>query len=72
VATLDVTLARIRSRRAEIDPLKVAQLLLIALPWVLGWVARKVAIVLWIVGSFLWVALADGWTAGARPEDEPG
>lgn len=72
MTTLDVTLARIRSRRAEIDPLRVLQVLLIALPWLLGWVARKVAIVSWVVLSFLWVALVVGWAAGGPPEDEPG
>ena len=72
MTTLDATLARIRSRRAEIDPLRVLQAVLIALPWLLGWVVRKVAIVSWVVLSFLWVALAEGWAAGGPPEDEPG
>lgn len=71
VSKLDATLTTIRARRAQIDPLKVGLILLIALPVALGWMARKVCLVVWVIATFLWVAAQQGWKAGS-PKDPEG
>lgn len=72
MTTMDTTLATIRARRAEIDPRKVALLVLIALPVALGWVARKVCLAAWVVVTFVWVAAQQGWKAGAAKSEDGG
>lgn len=58
------TLERIREQRAAIDPAKVAQTALLALPYAIAWMVRKVIKGAWWGLSFLWAAGAAGWRAG--------
>lgn len=56
---------RIRERAAAIDPVRVLLTLLAVLPFVLGWSARKVFVLLWLILAHVGAAVVVGWQAGA-------
>ena len=60
-----------RRERAKLDPATVALTLLMVVPFVIGWVVRKIVAVFWLVGSWLWTSAVVGWRAAA-PKREPG
>lgn len=63
---LAVTAERIRTTAAAVSPATVLLVLLAALPWVLGWAARMVWRVAWLVLAHLGAAVVVGWRAGAK------
>lgn len=69
MTALEAMLARTVARQKAIDPKTVALSVLLVLPFVLGWVAKKTAMGVWFVVSFLWSAAAAGWKT-ATPESE--
>lgn len=68
MAKVSAVLDKIRSDRAEIEPARVAQLALLALPYALGYAARWVFKGVWWVVSFVFVAAKAGWRAGGGGE----
>ncbi|UVS81834.1 hypothetical protein [Actinokineospora sp. UTMC 2448] len=71
MATLEATLAQVRTRRREVDWTRVALALAFALPWLIGWTVRKTVVVLGVIASFVWAAADVGWRAAA-PKDKGG
>ncbi len=65
MTTFDASLERARAERAQLDPRKVALTLAAVLPFVLGWLVRKVFTVVWLVVSWLWIAALTGWREAA-------
>lgn len=60
-------LERIDQQAKEIDPRRVAMTLL-ALPlFVLGYVVASVCKVVWMVGTWMWVAMLAGWQTQRTP-----
>lgn len=70
MAVLDrVPVEDIRTRAAEIDPMKVA-LTLLALPLLMiGFVAAKVWLVLWSITSWSLAAVQVGWVEARKPRE---
>jgi hypothetical protein len=58
VVSINAFTARIQADAKTIDPLKVLLFLLMAVPFLLGWTAR----IVWIVIALLLAACKDGWT----------
>jgi hypothetical protein len=52
---------KVREESRRLDPAKVALTLLMVLPYVLGWTARKICKLVWLVVSVLWTAMVVGW-----------
>lgn len=60
-------LERIDQQAKEIDPRRVVMTLL-ALPlFVLGYVVASVCKVVWMVGTWMWVAMLAGWQTQRAP-----
>lgn len=60
---------RIARRAGAVDWRKVLLMLLLALPYVLGWTARLVVRTVGWVLAFAWAAAVEGYEAGAaRPK----
>lgn len=68
---LAVTVERIRATAAAVNPATVLLVLLAALPWLLGWTARLVWRVAWLVLAHLGAAAVVGWRAGAKRGGPP-
>ena len=71
MTTLESTLVQVRTARAQIDPARVFALVLMVLPWLIGWTLRKTVIGVWWVVSYLYAAGQVGWRA-ASPSEERG
>lgn len=55
--------AKIRAEAAQLDPLKVLITLLLIVPFMLGWAAR----IVWVVIALMWTGGVHGWrTAQAQ------
>lgn len=60
---LTVPLRRIEERAVKADPRKVLLTLLLIVPFMLGWIVRKV----WMALVYLWSAVVAGWQDAGRP-----
>jgi hypothetical protein len=65
MVTLNIPVERISEDARRLDPAKVALTILLALPFLLGLVAR----VVWLALAFLWSAALYGWQAGGSLGD---
>jgi hypothetical protein len=61
-----VVAGRIRRRAAAVDPATVLLVLLAALPFLAGWLARQVWRVVWLVLAHAGSAVVEGWQAAAK------
>jgi hypothetical protein len=60
---LSIPLERIEDKARQADPRKVALTVLLFIPFVLGWGARKT----WMTLVYLCSALVAGWQEAGRP-----
>lgn len=64
-SSLYASTAKIRTEAAQLDPLKVLVTLVLIVPYILGWTAR----IVWILIALLWTGGVHGWrTAQAQIE----
>jgi len=57
MTTLNATADAIRSEARQLDPLKVLVTLIALVPFLLGWTAR----IVWVLISLLWGGAVVGW-----------
>ena len=62
MVTLSIPVGQISEDARRLNPAKVALTILLALPFLIGWVAR----VVWLALAFLWSAVVYGWEAGGN------
>lgn len=65
------TVEAVRAEAKQLDPAKVALTLLMVLPFVIGFVAKKTVGVVWLVVSWLWTAALVGWRAAGKEGVRP-
>lgn len=66
MTTIDLTLQdRIQRRAAAVDWPKILLVVLLALPFVLGWTAKLVVRTVGWVLAYAWAAVVEGYQAGA-------
>lgn len=65
------TADQIRAESRQLDPVKVLLTLAVVLPLAVGWLARKVCLVVWTVFSWVWTAVVVGWRMAGPPGDGP-
>lgn len=56
-SSLYASTAQIRAEAAKLDPLKVLITLVLIVPYILGWTAR----IVWILIALLWTGGVYGW-----------
>lgn len=61
-------LERVATKQRDYDARRALLLAAMAVPFVLGWVAGKSAVLLWAAVSWLWAAAVVGWQV-ARTDD---
>lgn len=71
-ATFQQTAAEVDAKARTLRPGLVLLTLAIAVPFIVGWVARKAVIVVWWLVSRLWTAVMVGWDAGSPKRSEAG
>jgi hypothetical protein len=59
---------RVQERAQKYDPKRLLVILVMALPFMLGWVAAKLSRAVWMVGTWVFAAVAEGW-ASAWPAE---
>jgi len=60
------TADQIRDESRQLDPVRVMLTLAMVLPFVAGWLVRKVFMACWTVLSWMWTAAVVGWRAAGR------
>lgn len=63
---LTMPIDRIEERARKADPRRAALTVLLLVPFVLGWAARKT----WMALVYVWSAVVAGWQEAARPRAE--
>lgn len=63
---------RINSRARQYQLGKSLVALATLLPFLLGWSARKLVLVVWVVLAWLWAAVVVGWQSAAGPPSDQG
>lgn len=61
MATLYATAGHVYKESLKVDPVKVLLTLLLVVPFILGWMAR----IVWVLVALLWTGTALGWRTAA-------
>lgn len=64
MAHLTIPLERISTEARKVDLARVLLTILLTVPYVLGWIARKT----WLLLVFLWSAAKVGWQDAGSPK----
>lgn len=65
---LTVPLERIEEKAVKADPRRAVLVVLLFLPFLIGWIARKIVLAL----AYAWSSVVAGWQEAARPRAEDG
>ncbi|MFI6883379.1 hypothetical protein [Streptosporangium canum] len=63
MVSLTIPVERIDAEARQLDPRRALLTIVLAVPFLLGWVARKT----WMVLAWLWTAVLIGWQEAGRP-----
>lgn len=63
MTVLNIPVEQINAEARKLDPVKVALTALVLVPFLLGWTARKV----WLLLAWTWTAVLAGWREAGRP-----
>lgn len=66
MTTLEGTADAIRAEASKLDPLKVLVTLIALIPFLLGWSAR----IVWVLVSLLWGGAVVGWRKATEQIDD--
>lgn len=62
MATLYATADQVRREALQLDPIRVLITVLLVVPFVLGWSAR----IVWVLVALLWTGASLGWRTAAE------
>lgn len=61
---LTAVVERVREQRRALDPSRAAQVVVLAVPYLCGWLVRRTVRAIWWGVSFVYAAAVAGWRAG--------
>lgn len=69
MVVLDGTLDQVSRKSREYDLRRAMAFFAMLIPFVVGWLAHKIIIVLWVTVAWLWAAAVVGWHAADSSTD---